>query len=194
MTYVELIVVLSIFSVLSSVSIFNFSTFQDKVDIKNLGSDIALKIVEAQKASLSGNLSTHIPIVGWKPSYGVYFSTASDNLADRKSFIYFADLDNSTTLNDIICYPYDSTGECLDKIEITKNSSISSLDVFSGPTTYDQVQRLTINFTRPNSGAIFHGDDGALLSNVYYARITVISAKFHTVFINIYPSGRIEVK
>ena len=44
MTYVELIVVLSIFAVLSSVAIFNYGSFQDKVDIKNLGSDIALKI------------------------------------------------------------------------------------------------------------------------------------------------------
>ena len=58
MTYVELIVVLSIFSIMTSVVLFNYGAFQAKVDIKNLASDIALKIVEAQKSALSGKLST----------------------------------------------------------------------------------------------------------------------------------------
>ena len=40
MTYVELIVVLSIFAVLSSVAVFNYSEFQTKVDIKNLANDL----------------------------------------------------------------------------------------------------------------------------------------------------------
>ena len=48
MTYVELIVVLAIFAILSSVVMFNYGNFQAKVDIKNLGSDIALKIVRTQ--------------------------------------------------------------------------------------------------------------------------------------------------
>ncbi|WP_146755300.1 type II secretion system protein, partial [Shigella flexneri] len=56
MTYVELIVVLSIFATISSVVIFNYGAFQDRIDIKNLSSDIGLKIVEAQKSSLSGQL------------------------------------------------------------------------------------------------------------------------------------------
>ena len=47
MTYIELIVVLSIFAVMSSVVIFNYGLFQARIDIKNLASDIALKFVEA---------------------------------------------------------------------------------------------------------------------------------------------------
>ena len=49
MSYVELIVVLSIFAVLSSVILYNYGEFQAKVDIKNLASDIALQIVQSQK-------------------------------------------------------------------------------------------------------------------------------------------------
>ena len=56
MTYVELIVVLSIFSVMTSVVLFNYNEFQAKIDIKVLANDIALKIVEAQKSALSGKL------------------------------------------------------------------------------------------------------------------------------------------
>src|SRR3989339_1856034 len=73
MTYVELIVVLSIFSVLSSVAIYNYGDFQSSVDIKNLASDIALQIVKAQKDSLSGLLPLQVVKTDWKPSYGVQF-------------------------------------------------------------------------------------------------------------------------
>ena len=45
MTYVELIVVLGIFAVMLSISMFNYKRFQGKVDIKNLANDIALKLV-----------------------------------------------------------------------------------------------------------------------------------------------------
>ena len=109
MTYVELIVVLSIFAVLSTVVIFNYGDFQAKVDIKNLASDIALKAVEAQKSSLNGVL----PLAGynpatWKPSYGVYF-----DMNAPKQFIYFVDLNNSGDYQ---------TNELLDTISITKNN------------------------------------------------------------------------
>src|ERR1035437_1408114 len=91
MSYIELIVVLTIFSVISSVVIFNYGNFQAKVDIKNLASDIALQVVQAQKSSLSGLLpplaQELLVIPGWKPSYGVYFTTS-----DKTDFIYFVDV------------------------------------------------------------------------------------------------------
>src|SRR3989344_2168470 len=93
MSYVELIVVLGIFTTLSSVAIYNYGAFQAKIDIKNLASDIALKIVEAQRSSLSGKLppvTAQYPITStWKPSFGIYINPSSDN----KGFIYFTDLD-----------------------------------------------------------------------------------------------------
>ena len=42
MTYVELVVVLGIFAVMSNVVIFNYGGFQAKVDIKNLSKHITL--------------------------------------------------------------------------------------------------------------------------------------------------------
>ena len=100
MTYVELIVVLSIFGIMSTVAIYNYGAFQAKVDVKNTASDIALKIVEAQKSAMSGNLPSDSPS-GWKSSYGVYFDPSTDedltdNIFLNKKLIYFKDL------NDII--------------------------------------------------------------------------------------------
>ena len=176
MSYVELIVVLSIFAVLSSVVIFNYGAFQDRVDIKNLASDIALKIVEAQKSSINGVLPfgySYDPAT-WKPSYGVSF-----DISTPKQFIYFVDL---TNLGD---------RTSLDTINITKNNSISKIEncsiepcELSAPT----INSLSVSFQRPNSGAIF---TGVIIAK--YVQITIMSPKGATALIKVYPSGRVQV-
>ena len=125
MTYVELIVVLSIFAIMSAAVMYNYGEFQAKVDIKNLASDIASKIVEAQRASISGARSSHSPsALGWKPAYGVYFSKVDNtNGANNKNFFYFTDRNNNFIYDDSSCSPDVLTTECLDKISIAKGDN-----------------------------------------------------------------------
>jgi len=197
MSYVELIVVLSIFALLSSVAVYNYGNFQTNVDIKNLASDIASKIVEAQKSSLNGALPTKSGYdSSWKPSYGVYFDVTSD----PKSFVYFTDLgvwdgNNNNTQNSLFDGSFvDCTGECLDKIAITKGNKISRIDKCTGdtcpPIDSDSISSLAVLFKRPDSSAIFTGAD---VSGSEYIKITIESPKGATAFIKIYPSGRIQV-
>lgn len=182
-TYVELIVVLGIFAVMSAVVIYNYGEFQSKVDIKSLASDIASKIVEAQKSSLNGLLpATGAPYTGWKPSYGVYF-----DISPQKQFIYFVDLSNPSN-------GYDgpaSVGETLDPITITKNNYISRIDECNDPCTSPTLisTPLSITFKRPDSSAIFSPSIGSY----QYIQITIQSPKTATALIKIYPSGRIQV-
>lgn len=186
MSYVELIVVLSIFSVMTSVVLFNYGGFQAKVDIKNLASDIALKVVEAQKSSLSGKLPpTGAPYNTWKPSYGVYI----DQSGDDKSFIYFTDKDQNGLLSNPSCV---EGGECLEKIVVTKGNTISSLKVFYLDGTSSSLGNMTVVFKRPNSGAILNTSSG-FTSAISYVEITITSPKGPKAVIKIYPSGRIQV-
>ena len=171
MTYVELIVVLGIFAVMSSIVIYNYGGFQAKVDMKNLASDIALKIVEAQKSSLSGNLPPSGAFLG-KPSYGVHFDAS-----DTKKFIYFANLNSDS--NDV----YDDGSDWGDTVYINQNAFISG--VSCDGTAVDYVD---IVFRRPDSRAnmlkCFGGN----------AIITVASPRsVATATITIFPSGRIQV-
>jgi len=196
MTYVELIVVLSIFSLMTAVVLFNYGAFQGKVDIKNLASDIALQIVEAQKSSISGKLpppgqQALITNTEWKPTYGVYFSLVPNN----KKFIYFVDINQDGTRDDVPCEG--SFGECLLRYDITKGNVISNLDVFYQDDTSTPLTELAITFVRPNSGAIFTSLQIdpllPLLSPISYAEITVASPKAPSVKIKVYASGRIQV-
>lgn len=185
MTYIELIVVLSIFSIMTSVVLFNYGKFQAKVDIKNLASEVALKIVEAQKKAMSGNLP---PTGGyganWKPSYGLFF----DRTADDKSFIYFTDLNNNAF--------YDGgngcISECLNQMSITKGNFMSKITVIGVGASCSNITNLNIVFTRPNSGAIMKTNQAGC-SAISYAEVAVSSPQSVTALIKIYDSGRIQI-
>lgn len=176
MSYVELIVVLSIFTTLSSVVIFNYGDFQARVDIKNWASDIALKIVEAQKSSINGVL----PIIGTfadSPAYGVYFNTNA--LPLLKQFIYFADLNNDFQYNE----------SAIDTLNITKNIFIEKIERCA-PACVSVTFPLHIVFKRPDSSANF---TGATITGSDYVQITIKSPKGAMALIKVYPSGRVQV-
>lgn len=197
MTVIEIIVVLSIFSVLSGVAIFNYSAFQSKVDIKNLATDIALKIIEAQKASSSGKLPSVAQEATWKPSYGVYFNLAVNPSVDNKSFIYFTDLSGRNGQYDPSSCP--GTGECLEKITIAPKGGyyISNLDVFYiGNPTSVSLNDLTVTFTRPSSSANIKSSGISTTpppTDISYVQIKIKSPKEVTNLIKIYPSGRVQI-
>ncbi len=187
MTYVELIVVLSIFSTMTSIVLFNYNKFQEKVDIKVLANDIALKIVEAQKSSISGKWNLNA-LSGWKPSYGIYFDLSND-----KNFIYFADFLTVNQQYDLGSDVCSSAGdECLNKINITKGNYISQIDGYLDSSPFPITNPLSITFKRPDSSAVFKSN-GSLLVGFDYMQITIISPSSVTARIKIYPSGRIQI-
>ncbi|MEI6281070.1 MAG: type II secretion system protein, partial [bacterium] len=195
MTYVELIIVLSIFSVLSSVAMFSYGDFQAKVDIKNLASEIALRIVEAQKSALSGKLPLQIYSIGWKPSYGVLFNSSVDLDADgipfNEKFVNFVDINSSNFFNGSNC-----TGECLDYVNITKANYISKIEECSNDSCVPGLAvtlPIAVTFKRPNSSAIFSTGENTDLTGFDYIQITVLSPRGATSLIKIYPSGRVQV-
>ena len=198
MTYVELIVVLSIFASLSTVVMFNYNEFQERIDIKNLSSDIALKVVEAQKSSISGRLPPSQPVGGqnWKPSYGVYLNPATDN----EFFYYFTDI-NQNCIDPLL----DTSSVCMDEDEsleqiiLPKGNIIDGLSFLDrGDTSPDDLQGLTdltISFVRPSGSAIFRSTDTSFdPDNVDYVQITVKSPKDTTANIKIYSSGNIDIR
>jgi len=184
MTYVELIVVISIVALLSTVSIFNYGKFQDQVDMKNLANDVALKITEAQKNSIAGR----IPVTGapstWRPSYGVYFDINND-----KIFNTFTDINTDKK--------YTCPGsECTNAINITKGNYISFVDYYLNDNPTPINDPLHIAFTRPDSGAVFHiGSSLTPLVNLDFVQITLSNPDGDILsYIKIFPSGRVQIK
>jgi type II secretory pathway pseudopilin PulG len=185
MTYVELIVVLSIFSTMTSILLFNYNGFQEKVDIKVLANDIASKIIEAQKFSIAGKWNINAPL-NWKPSYGIYFDTS--NADNKKEFVYFVDLNQDGFYTTSNCL---GTAECLDRVIITKGNFISEIGI-NGVGCPATVSNLNIIFKRPDSSAIITSTP-ALVCNISYVQIVISSPELISSSIKIYPSGRIQI-
>ena len=192
MTYVELIVVLSIFSVMSAIMLFDYNKFEGKVDIKNLANDIAIKAIEAQKSATAGRLPpSGSYAAGWKPSYGLYFKLGSPG--DNKTFLYFTDLNQSGDfLDPLFCPTPGNGGECLEKISITKGNTITELRAYYADASSSTGNDLSINFTRPNAGATIRSSTG-FSGPVAYVQITIASPQGNTAKVKIYASGRIQI-
>ncbi len=193
MTYVELIVVLGIFGLMSSVILFNYGKFQEKVDISNLANDIALKITEAQKSAMSGKLNTLVADPDWKPSYGLYFNITQN----PKKFIYFADFDNSNSCENFsgsTCAVSDNVGgEILEVIDITKGNYVEKIGLVNQQGVgLPSIPEIGLRFTRPNSGAyfIFPTQPAPLVEHI---KIMIASPKGLTSEVRVYPSGRIQI-
>lgn len=181
MTYVELIVVISIVALLSTVSLFNYADFQEKVNMKNLANDIASRVVEAQKNAIGGRTATGA-IVGWRPSYGIYF-----DISEPTSFVNFTDLNQDKR--------YNLGSESSGPIQITKGNYIVRIEYFDGVFFNPVDSPLHITFTRPDSGATFYiGSNVTPLTNLKYMQIE-LSNKTDDTFslIKIFPSGRVQI-
>lgn len=189
MTYVEIIVVLSIFSIMSGAVIYNYHAFQSKIDTKNLASDIASKIVEAQKSALSGKLPPDGGFdANWKPSYGVYFFRLTTP-GGKTRFIYFKDLDQNNR--------WSNNSETLQVVTLPKNIIINDIKVY--PPLPDGLsignQPLYVTFSRPSSSASLYSNTTQLLpAEVSYIQIDVQSPDGSSrAAIQVYPSGRVQV-
>lgn len=178
---VEFIVIISIFSVMAGISLFNYSGFNTNVSLNNLAHDIALTIRQAQVYGISATEagSSLVQI------RGVHFTYGNGQYAP--TFRIFVDADgNSNSV--IFNTPPDVV---LDDVSITTNDIISVIEYGSSPSaTAVCTNDFVIAFQRPNPDPlIFCGQTPS-----QFARITVQSGNGQRIqYIEIWPTGQIVV-
>ena len=192
MTFIELIVVMGIFTAISATVLFNYRDFSDGVALQNLSQEIALQGKRAQTLSSQGrrpilsdaqnpNLTNLLP-VDWVSSYGIAFDTENY----PKSFMfYFNSFDpeeedstaRSLEMWDFVDGTYIGCGsqqesECLEEIRITDGSYIELICVNAEPQLdsdclSNQTNKLYVSFTRPYLEAYILDDTLNSVSNAY---------------------------
>lgn len=174
-TFLELIIVMAIFAIISSVVVFNFRGFSTNISLQNTTSDIALQLKEAQSDAIAGRLNEAINTLTtqyFKPSYGIHFST--DTPSD---FIKFTDLPIKDGMYANLNQNCDgSNPECLKQVKINGFDTISSLCVhqIGNPVADCSISNLDISFERPFPDAIIVADNDP--SNVYNDAEIVITS------------------
>jgi type II secretory pathway pseudopilin PulG len=193
LTFIELIVVLSIVGAISGTVLFQFSSFTSNVTLQNLAQDIALIIKKAQTNAISGSLTSGF-IAGQAPSYGVNFDTTSGN---QNKFNYFRDIGTvgvspDGILNGNCNNPGGAGNECLGVTTIQSSDTIVSLCDGGGKCTY---KNLSVTFSRPFPDPTFRTKSNGVAAALTTggAQIVIQSAKGLKKTIIIWPIGQISV-
>jgi len=206
LTIIELLVVVSIFVIITGISIFNYSNFNSSISTQNLADDIALTVRRAQGYAIG----VRGIMQGFDNRYGVHFTINSDaqlpyNNGSNKSMIFFADIGDDLSHKYIYNYN-ENTGqcglpvegdECLEVLNIKSGDEIKNIYQYTNGSNLYQMSKeesLDIVFARPNPEPFFSDNYGELaLSSVIIEVSKQDEPDAESRFITIHKNGQISV-
>lgn len=173
---VELLVAISIVTILSAMLVFQQSNFDSSIYLKNLAYEVSLTIREAQLYAIRGQSEGGIGCDDGELDcpYGVYFDKTEDN----QSLILFRDRNRNGEYDD---------GEAIEEFAFEHNNSIQNIcDSASGPC--NEKTELHVTFDRPSPAPLFSD------SSIDDARIIFENRDGTTVTVTMLASGQIAVE
>lgn len=182
-TLVEMVAVLGIFAVLSSIVIFNYTKFRSDTILTNMAYEVALSIREAQIYGVSarngGPKDFSVP-------YGIYMPVGSNQ------YFLFADTSKDSKFSGTSCSIVDSGGDtCIVPYTLQQNIRISQIQVKMGDgSCLSESVGGSILFKRPNPEPIMKRSVGSDPSQM---EITLSSADGTKRYVSIYNNGQIAV-
>ena len=190
MTLVELVVVVAIFAVVSSIVIFNYGSFKSSVSLQNLSEDIALSVRRAQAYAI-GVQGSQVGGGTQFPGYGIHF----DKTNSPKAFVLFADISGNKKYNNSSgcgISNLSATNECMEIVYIKSTDSITDIcgDSTCGKKSGD------IMFLRPNPDAFFSvcPTSGACGSSYSSTKVEITSQDGIKKIITVWNTGQISIK
>lgn len=181
-TLVEMLAVLAIFSILTSVVVFNYSKFRSDTILTNMAYEVALSIREAQIYGVSARGVATGGTVGFNTPYGIYAPMNSSSyyvVADNDKNGYFT----GNCLGD---------DQCVTTYTMQNSIKITGLQYKTNNNCTSESGGLTFLFKRPNPEPYISKNPGNALSNVSLAVITVSSGA-GSKYVVVYNNGQVTV-
>ena len=191
---VELLLVVSIFVIISTVVIASYNKFNSRTLLNSLAYDIALTLREAQvyafsvlEESLIGGGST-----GFTAGYGMYFEKAEDS-----AYIFFADVDENGFYDKDVGGTFCSN-ECLEQFTLRgytvsdvcgKLAGSGDAHCFSYST--NSIEEMSVTFVRPDPDAYFKSDCTGDTYSEIAIEVSSIDAKR---YVKVATTGQISVE
>lgn len=163
LTLVELLVVISIFLVITAVTVFEYGSFRSNVSLQNLTDDIAMAVRKAQSFAIGARaVKDEYDKTNFDNSFGIHFSISSTEdalVGSNKSFLMFSVPPESTKK-----YNYsgsancgDPSNDCVELFRINTADYIKEIivdDVIKDSSNTPEAS-LDVVFTRPDPRAYF---------------------------------------
>lgn len=185
-TLVEMAVVISIVTLISTAMFFNYGKYGVKSELRNLAYRIALEIRTVQALGVGVRGYTSGPQLVFN-AHGVWFDISPGG--DNKQFDHFVDLDDDSS--------YDGGAERAETIVFGRGNFISSLCVVpgaGGPCIVPDPNRFGVLFRRPDTDAYFIAPANNGLITYQRVEITIANAIGDTRRIIVYPTGQVDTQ
>lgn len=196
-TLTEIIVVVSIMSLLFTTVIYNYSTFNDNLAVSSAAQEMAVAIRQAQTFGLNVRESS-VSSGRFDYAYGIYFDP-QNNSGDYYVFVDRTDVPfgNGSSRN----YKYDAgsgcgsvSTECVERFTLRNGVTITGVcDLSSCYNT----KKLGVSFLRPNPDALiyfFNSDDVQYSGPVQTAKIQITSPKGKISYVTIENTGQVLIE
>lgn len=192
-TLVELLVSISIMSLISTVIIYNHQKFNDNLEITNLSYEVALALRQAQIYGVStkefkeGTTEEE----RFNTPYGIYFNVRTY----PTSFIFFADKDKDGRYIGSGATCVSSAGDvCLEKTNIGKGNRILEICELDSANNWEcdgnRLDTAFITFQRPEPDARLKVNGGV---DPIAVKICLVSPQDRIKEIVVYPTGQISI-
>ena len=151
-TVVEFIVILSIFAVMASVTLFNFRDFSDTTSLTNLAFDIALEVKRAQTIGSSSIDDT----MGAQSAVTVFFPYDASSNSFNSTFEVYREFE--LTGSGVLGELEESDGDIVDRVSRLQDASGVSMERCDGNSCSDVNDDVAISFMRPRTEPIILSD------------------------------------
>lgn len=180
---IELIVTVSIISVILSVVLYNYGNFNDKLALSAAAQELAVSIRQAQAYGINVKESG-VSSNQFNYAYGIYFSNQTPN-----SYYIYVDANSNNK--------YDSGGsELVERVDFKNGVTVNNI-CDSGACPATGVTTMSAGFLRPNPDAriYFINSSGTVTSGpLSYGRIQLRSTKGTFSYVIIESTGQIVVQ
>jgi prepilin-type N-terminal cleavage/methylation domain-containing protein len=191
-TLIEVLVSISIVSVIMLVTLWNYGTFLDNLALSAAGQEIATAIRQAQVYGLSVK---EVSVGGgqFNYAYGVHF-----DMNDPSHYIIF--VDKNTVPNKIYdagagCGSGIGNTECIEQGTLENGVTVSSVGHHSCSSS--NIRIMDITFLRPNPDAVINSTDSGgsiLCASQFDGEITLTSPNGNTEVITVQSTGQISLQ
>ena len=186
-TLIELIVTMSIVTLLMTTVLFNYGTFNDNLAISSAEQEMAVAIRQAQTYGLNVK-ETAASSGQFGYAYGIYFNPQSPT-----DYYLFADADNNKKY-DVGSGCGSGSTECIEKFSLRNGVRISN--ICDSATCYS-TKNLNITFLRPVPDAVIYlinnSDGSTYSSSVNTGKIELTSSKGKVLKVTIESTGQVLV-
>ncbi len=178
-TLIEMIVVIGIIAVVSSVTLTSYSKFGGQILLRNLAYDMPLTIRQAQVHGISARTFNNAPFA---VGHGVSFNL----MASNNSFNLYTDANGDAF--------YSLAGsELIELYAIGRGYRIDRICVDNG-VEYCDATNVDILFKRPEPDAIIRGDRGSGFDRYNRTKVVLISPQGSELAVLVEASGQISIQ